>query len=68
MTRPRYGIGLRLLVVNSLVVLAGIATTSVVAAIVGPPMFRRLMDQQVSPGAGTITPMNVPSAMPPRCP
>lgn len=52
MTRPRYGIGLRLLVVNSLVVLAGIATTSVVAAIVGPPMFRRLMDQQVSPGAG----------------
>lgn len=52
MTRPRYGIGLRLLVVNSLVVLAGIATTSVVAAIVGPPMFRRLMDQQVAPGAG----------------
>lgn len=52
MTRPQYGIGLRLLVVNSVVVLAGIATTSVVAAIVGPPMFRRLMDQQVAPGAG----------------
>lgn len=52
MIRPQYGIGLRLLVVNSLVVLAGIATTSLVAAIVGPPMFRRLMDQQVAPGAG----------------
>ncbi|ALR12534.1 two-component sensor histidine kinase [Mycobacteroides saopaulense] len=52
MTRPRYGIGPRLLAANSLVVLAGIATTSVVAAIVGPPMFRRLMDQQVAPGAG----------------
>lgn len=52
MTGPRYGIGLRLLVVNSVVVLAGIATTSLVAAIVGPPMFRRLMDQQVTPGAG----------------
>jgi signal transduction histidine kinase len=40
----------RLLVANSVVVIAGIATTSVVAAIVGPPMFRRLMDQAVVPG------------------
>jgi signal transduction histidine kinase len=42
---------MRLLVANSVVVIAGIATTSVVAAIVGPPMFRRLMDQAVVPGA-----------------
>jgi two-component system sensor histidine kinase BaeS len=41
---------MRLLVANSVVVIAGIATTSVVAAIVGPPMFRRLMDQAVVPG------------------
>ena len=44
------GIRMRLLVANSVVVIAGIATTSVVAAIVGPPMFRRLMDQAVVPG------------------
>jgi two-component system, OmpR family, sensor histidine kinase BaeS len=41
---------MRLLVANSVVVIAGIATTSVVAAIVGPPMFRRLMDAAVVPG------------------
>jgi two-component system, OmpR family, sensor histidine kinase BaeS len=41
---------MRLLVANSVVVIAGIATTSVVAAIVGPPMFRRLMDEAVVPG------------------
>jgi signal transduction histidine kinase len=41
---------MRLLVANSVVVIAGIATTSVVAAIVGPPMFRRLMDKAVVPG------------------
>ena len=44
------GIRMRLLVANSVVVIAGIATTSVVAAIVGPPMFRRLMDEAVVPG------------------
>jgi two-component system sensor histidine kinase BaeS len=48
--RVRPGIRLRLLVANSVVIIAGIATTSVVAAIVGPPMFRRLMDQAVVPG------------------
>ncbi|MGH3722838.1 MAG: HAMP domain-containing sensor histidine kinase [Mycobacterium sp.] len=52
MTPARYGIGLRLLLVNSVVVIAGIATTSVVAAIVGPPMFRRIMDQQVVAPSG----------------
>jgi signal transduction histidine kinase len=44
------GVRVRLLVANSVVVIAGIATTSVVAAIVGPPMFRRLMDEAVPPG------------------
>jgi len=48
--RVRPGIRMRLLVANSVVVIAGIATTSVVAAIVGPPMFRRLMDEAVVPG------------------
>ena len=48
--RVRPGIRMRLLVANSVVVFAGIATTSIVAAIVGPPMFRRLMDQAVIPG------------------
>ena len=46
----RPGIRLRLLVANSVVIIASIATTSVVAAIVGPPMFRRLMDEAVVPG------------------
>lgn len=44
------GIRGQLLVANSVVVIASIATTSVVAAIVGPPMFRRLMDEAVPPG------------------
>ena len=44
------GIRMRLWVANSVVIIAGIATTSVVAAIVGPPMFRRLMDEAVVPG------------------
>ena len=35
---------------NSLVVVAGMATTIVVAMIVGPPMIRRLMDQAIAPG------------------
>jgi two-component system sensor histidine kinase BaeS len=46
----RYGIRMRLLVTNSVVVIAGIVTTSTVAAIVGPPMIRRLMDKAVVPG------------------
>src|SRR3954452_9313806 len=48
--RGRYGIRMRLVVTNSLVVIAGIATTCAVAAVVGPPMFRRLMDEAVLPG------------------
>jgi len=60
------GIRMRLLVANSVVVIASIATTSVVAAIVGPPMFRRLMDKAVVPASTAITPMSAPSAMRPR--
>ena len=41
--RGPYGIRLRLLFANSVIVLTGMATTIVVAATVGPPMFRRLM-------------------------
>ncbi len=37
---PRPGIGLRLLLAQVLVLAAGAATTGVVAAIVGPPLFR----------------------------
>jgi len=48
--RPRQGIGTRLLIANSVVIVTSVATTSVVAAIVGPPMFRRLMDEAVRPG------------------
>ena len=52
-TRPTRGTGIRmrLLATNLVVVIAGIATTIAVAAFVGPPMFRRLMDQAVQPGA-----------------
>ena len=46
----RPGIRMRLLIANSVVIVAGIATTSMVAFSVGPPMFRRLMDQAVIPG------------------
>jgi signal transduction histidine kinase len=50
--RPgRHGIGLRLMVTILAVVAAGMATTTVVAMVVGPPMIRRLMDQAVVPGA-----------------
>jgi two-component system sensor histidine kinase BaeS len=45
------GIRLRLFGANLAVVIASIATTTAVAALVGPPMFRRLMDQAVQPGA-----------------
>ena len=42
-SRRRHGIRLRLLFANSVIVVTAMATTIVVAAIVGPPMFRRLM-------------------------
>lgn len=45
------GIGMRLLLTNLLVVVAGMATTIAVAMIIGPPMIRRLMDRAVVPGA-----------------
>ncbi|WP_242453284.1 ATP-binding protein [Mycolicibacterium sp. P9-64] len=53
--RPTRGTGIRmrLVVANLSVVIAGIATTIAVAAFVGPPMFRRLMDQAVQPGANS---------------
>lgn len=47
----RHGIGLRLMMTNLVVVAAGMATTTIVATVVGPPMIRRLMDQAVIPGA-----------------
>ena len=48
----RYGIRTRLLAVNSVVIVASFATATLVAALVGPPMFRRLMDAAVRPGSG----------------
>ena len=47
----RFGIRTRLLAVNSVVIVASFVTSTLVAALVGPPMFRRLMDQAVRPGA-----------------
>ena len=47
----RFGIRTRLLAANSIVMVASFATTVVVAALVGPPMFQRLMDRAVQPGA-----------------
>lgn len=44
----RFGIQARLLAVNSFVVATCIATTIVVAAAVGPPMFDRLMDSAMA--------------------
>jgi signal transduction histidine kinase len=49
----RFGIRTRLLAANSVVVVASIATTIVVAMLVGPPMFQRLMDAAVQPGNAT---------------
>ncbi|MGH3637677.1 MAG: hypothetical protein ACRDUX_01470, partial [Mycobacterium sp.] len=46
----RYGIRTRLLAANSIVVVASFATTIVVAALVGPPMFLRLMDAAARTG------------------
>lgn len=49
----RFGIRTRLLAANAVVVVASIATTIVVAMLVGPPMFQRLMDAAVQPGSAT---------------
>lgn len=49
-SRSRHGIRSRLLVTNAVVVVAAIATTSTVALIVGPPMFRRVMQDVLIPG------------------
>jgi two-component system, OmpR family, sensor histidine kinase BaeS len=51
-SRRHYGIRLRLLFANSVVVVTGIATTIVVAAIVGPQMCRRLINPHVPPLPG----------------
>ncbi|MDR3663741.1 MAG: ATP-binding protein [Mycobacterium sp.] len=48
--RSRHGIQTRLLITNAVVVVAAIATTSTVAMIVGPPMFRRVMQDVLVPG------------------
>ncbi|MFG1931912.1 sensor histidine kinase [Mycobacterium sp. NPDC048908] len=56
MMGSRHGIGLRLLVTNLLVVVAGMAMTTVVAMTVGPPMIRRLMDQAIVPGLNGVHP------------
>lgn len=48
--RSRRGIQSRLLATNAVVVIAAIATTSAVASIIGPPMFRRVMRDVLIPG------------------
>jgi signal transduction histidine kinase len=48
----RLGIRTRLLAANSVVVVASVATTALAAALIGPPMFQRLMDAAVLPGSG----------------
>lgn len=47
----RFGIRTRLVAVNSVVIVASFVTATLVAALVGPPMFRRLMEAAVQPGA-----------------
>lgn len=48
----RFGIRTRLLAANSVVVVASVATTAFAAALIGPPMFERLMRAAVLPGSG----------------
>ena len=48
--RSRHGIRSRLLVTNAVVVVAAIATTTTVALIIGPPMFRKVMQDVLVPG------------------
>ena len=46
----RFGIRTRLLAANWVIIAASFVTTTVVAALVGPPMFRRLMEAATRPG------------------
>ena len=48
--RSKHGIRSRLLVTNAVVVVAAIATTTTVALIIGPPMFRKVMQDVLVPG------------------
>lgn len=41
----RYGLGARLLLAQAMVLLAGVATTAVIAAVIGPPLFREHLHQ-----------------------
>lgn len=45
LTRRRAGIGVRLLIAQTMVLLAGAVTTWIVAAMVGPPLFRDHLHQ-----------------------
>jgi HAMP domain-containing protein len=47
---------MRLLVANLFVTIVGMATTTVVAMLVGPPMIRRLMDLAIVPGTDSSHP------------
>lgn len=47
----RHGIRTRLLAVNTVVIVTSFLSATVVAALVGPPMFTRLMNDAVKPGA-----------------
>lgn len=49
-SRSRHGIRFRLLATNAVVVVAAVATTVTVAMTVGPPMFRRVMQDVLIPG------------------
>jgi two-component system, OmpR family, sensor histidine kinase BaeS len=48
--KSRFGIRTRLVGVNSVVIVVSFVTATLVAAAVGPPMFRRLMDAATRPG------------------
>ncbi|BBX86863.1 HAMP domain-containing sensor histidine kinase [Mycolicibacterium aubagnense] len=48
--RSKHGIRSRLLVTNAVVVVAAIVTTTTVALIIGPPMFRKVMQDVLIPG------------------
>lgn len=48
--RSKHGIQSRLLVTNAVVVVAAIVTTTTVALIIGPPMFRKVMQDVLIPG------------------
>ena len=44
-SKRRHGLGARLLVAQAMVLLAGVATTAVIAAVIGPPLFREHLHQ-----------------------